>query len=43
VGILLDMVNRMGGLNGLAIMMTFRFRRLSLLAGAVDRLERKTS
>jgi dTMP kinase len=46
VGILLDMVNRMGGPNGLAIMMTFRFLPaflFGLLAGAVvDRLERKT-
>jgi dTMP kinase len=46
VGVLLDMVNRMGGTTGLFIMMTFRFLPaflFGLLAGAVvDRLERKT-
>lgn len=46
VGVLLDMVNQMGGPFGLAIMMTFRFLPaflFGLVAGAVvDRLERKT-
>jgi dTMP kinase len=46
VGVLLDMVNRMGGTTGLFIMLTFRFLPaflFGLLAGAVvDRLERKT-
>ncbi len=46
VGVLLDMVNRMGGPFGLAIMMTFRFLPaflFGLLAGVVvDRLERKS-
>jgi dTMP kinase len=46
VGVLLDMVNRMGGTTGLFVMLTFRFLPaflFGLLAGAVvDRMERKT-